>query len=325
MRSMPATFRWCTSAVRKCACPLARATSIRGGGNPQTLPAREEPVRGRADRDALDDVVRVAPDVEANGVRPQRQVEREHLAALLAALGHGAQLPVNRPLGELVVADRRTIDVGGLDVAVSQPRRPLAPLGAVALTGGAEPRVLRDRRSVREERGKRLGAVRAHRAELGGEHLEHAALRSQRARPVDERVRARGCRAKRRSQLVGHRLRRLAVPESVDGIHVQPPVVPEPPADRQVGAGLEVRGAEPGEEREGGDHAGSVARDGRCEQVEVAEVAAPPAVLAVEREEGAETPIARQSSSNRPLAAPGGRASTSAWRSLFETRTVRPW
>ena len=86
------------------------------------------------------------------------------------------------------------------------------------------------------------------------------------------------------SDVVGDRRRPRRGLVAQRRVDVDPPLVPELPAARQVWAWLERLGTEAGEQRERRDHGGAVRRHEGSEAVEVGEVAAPPAALAVQRE-----------------------------------------
>ena len=227
----------------------------------------------------------MAPHVVAACVHAEWEVQGQDLAAHREARRERLELLVGEPLGEGVVLGDRAVDVAGREAPLAQGSRPRVPVEAVALGGRAEPGVVRHVGPVSHEGVERGAGGGAGGAEPGEEGLEDAALLAQVALAVDVGVRGGGRDAGARLRLAGEATDPFAPERADHRVDVEPAIVPELPAQRDVGARLEPRRPEAREQGEGRDDRGAVwSREGR-QLVEVGEVTAPPAALAVQREE----------------------------------------
>ena len=230
----------------------ARGLDARGREAPY-LPSREEAVRRRADGQPVEELVAMAPHVVAVGMHPEGEVEREDLASTIEPLGEGVELRVGEPLDDLVVARHRRVHVARLDPPRSQGLRPAPPVEPMVLAGGAEPRPVAHLGSLGEERVEGRTLRRAGLAEAGGDLGEHAALGPQRTLAVDVGMRG-GGRGPGSARTPRARALRDRGPEaSTTASASSQRSCQKSRLAGHVGARLEGRRAEAGEQRQRGD------------------------------------------------------------------------
>ena len=252
-------------------------------GEAPLLAAGEEVVRWCTHRHAWCVLLLVAPHVVAERMGAERQVERQHLASTLEALRHARQLLMRKPLEEGLESGLLLGDVTGPQHTVAHVRRPAPPVPSHEGADGHEASVVQHLRPPLEEAAEvQCGAV-APVPELIEDAPQRESLCLESSLGIDRLLRGgEPCP----STLALEEAREPLVRDRGScTIDVDPPLVPEAPAHRTIGAGLEVGAAEAREQRKGRDDRDPLVGCKATELVEIAQVTSAPAVRGVEGEE----------------------------------------